>query len=299
MTLSDITNSQFSQLAVSVNQSLCDTITTTVPLMDAGTLTSLLFDWDVPLDLMDVLLDSIDPCMFPAFNNFSSLDEDYPAINTIPTSDDFTWCFRALGDKSLDAIPQSSQLAQDGTIPDVSKDEDEDEHCTGVTVAIDTSHWQHASLNTEGMSTMWAQRHLDHPVLPVQTRRGNVSKETCRLQGMQAEERWRDLVHATNDAKHEIEEKDKLLPGQTPKTLAEIQTLVKEDMEMANWSKETQEQMMQRVHEIHAIKAQGACVSNHAASVDYWKTVNCIEQELSNLAPRTGAMSIALFTQAS
>ncbi|SJL17581.1 uncharacterized protein ARMOST_21133 [Armillaria ostoyae] len=240
-------------------------------------------------------------------------------------------------------LPDASEC-MDETIPDVSEDEDEDEHCTGVTVAIDTSHWQHASLNTEGMGTIWAQRNLDHPVLPAQTRRGNASKETRKLQAMQVEERWRDLVCATNDAKREIEailqrvadqhskkidvikqmafeqtrhcyqhdvslhdakiswkmklEKDKLLPGQTPKTLAEIQTLVKEDTEMANWSKETQEQMMQRVCEIHAIKAQGARVSNHAASMDYRKTVDCIEQELSNLAPRTGAMSIALFTQA-
>ncbi|KAK0186917.1 hypothetical protein F5146DRAFT_1003912 [Armillaria mellea] len=72
------------------------------------------------------------------------------------------------------------------------------------------------------------------------------------------------------------QEKDKLLPGKRPKTLAEIQALMKDNIEMENWSKEMQEKMIQRVQE----------------------TVIHVEQELSNLTPRTGAMAIALFTQA-
>ncbi len=72
------------------------------------------------------------------------------------------------------------------------------------------------------------------------------------------------------------------MPGESPKTLAEIQALVKEDEEMAAWSKETQEKMIQRVHKIWAIRAQGARVSNHAAATDYQKMVDRIEQEASS-----------------
>lgn len=49
---------------------------------------------------------------------------------------------------------------------------------------------------------------------------------------------------------------------------------------MANWSKETQEKMIQRVREIWAIKSQGARVSNHAAAMDYRKTVDRVQQEV-------------------
>ncbi|SJL09499.1 uncharacterized protein ARMOST_12877 [Armillaria ostoyae] len=334
MPLFDITNDQLLQPTDGVHWGA--TITTVLS-MDAGTPPTLPFDFEYPLEPMD-------PRTFPS-SDFSSLDEDYPAVDTIrAVDDDFRWCFGSAGSLDAENLGATPQVALPISPDDGDEDEDEDVRKEGVPLVVNTPHWQHASLNHDGPGTTWAQRNSDHPVLPTQMKRGNASKETRKLQAIQAQKRQRELISATDNAKREIDailqrvadqydkkidvikqmafdqtrhryrrdvslhdakiswkmkqEKDKLLPGQTPKMLAEIQALVREDVEMANWSKDTQEKMMQRVHEIHAIKAQGARVSNHAAAMDYQKTIDWIEEELTNLAPRTGAMSIALFTRA-
>ncbi|KAK0437476.1 hypothetical protein EV421DRAFT_1738945 [Armillaria borealis] len=260
---------------------------TTVLSTDASTPPTLPFDFEYPLELMD-------PHTFPS-SNFSSLDEDYPAVDTIHTmEDDFRWCFGSAGSVDAENLGATPQVALPISPDDGNEDDDEDVRKEGVLLFINTLHWQHASLNHDGPGTTWAQRNSDHPVLPMQMKRGNASKETHKLQAIHAQKRQRELISATDNAKREIDailqqvadqydkkinEKDKLLPGQTPKMLAEIQALVREDAEMANWSKDTQEKMMQRVCEICAIKAQGAQVSNHAAAMDYWKTIDWIEEE--------------------
>ncbi|KAK0231662.1 hypothetical protein EDD85DRAFT_793326 [Armillaria nabsnona] len=295
-------------------------------------------------------LDEDFPCtILPSSGDFSCLDEDFPALDDMhSTQGDFGWAFNIRSPVEASSDHDAQQTDTMGLSEDLTgvEDDDDDDGHNAAGIVIDTSHWDRAfpAIDEDEEGTTWAQRNSERPVVPVQSRRGNASKETRKLMALQAHARHKALIVATEGAKHEIDtilqrvanehgkkidvikqlafsqtrhryqravslqdakvswkmkqEKDKLLPGERPKTLAEIQALVKDDIEMENWSKETQEKMIQRVREIRAIKAQGARVSNHAAAMDYRKTIDRVEQELSNLVPRTGAMAIALFTRA-
>ncbi|PBK68456.1 hypothetical protein ARMSODRAFT_975862 [Armillaria solidipes] len=306
-----------------------------IPSLNTRFLNTVEFDADSPLDAMD-------PRTFsPSSSDFSSLDEDFPAVNDIMHGShlDFSWCGNI-------GSPDDNALQSDvshGVEDVIDEDDNDNDSCNADGPVTDISHWQYATTTMDDKGTTWAQQNLNQPVLPVQTHRGNASKETCNLQGVQARARHKAFSMAIETAKCDVDailqciadqhgkkinvikqlafsqtwhhyqcaislhdakiswkmkqEKDKLLPGEKPKTLAEIQALVKDDNEMDNWPKETQEKMIQRVREIRGIKAQGMQISNHAAAMDYRKTVDRVEQELSNLVPRTGAMMIAIFTR--
>ncbi|KAK0229190.1 hypothetical protein EDD85DRAFT_957588 [Armillaria nabsnona] len=278
-------------------------------------------------------LDEDFPCtILPSSGDFSCLDEDFPALDDMhSTQGDFGWAFNIRSPVEASSDHDAQQTDTMGLSEDLTgvEDDDDDDGHNAAGIVIDTSHWDRAfpaidedeegttgNASKETRKLMALQAHARHKALIVATEGAKHEIDTIlqrvanehgkkidvikQLAFSQTRHRYQRAV-SLQDAKVSWkmkQEKDKLLPEERPKTLAEIQALVKDDIEMENWSKETQEKMIQRVREIRAIKAQGARVSNHAAAMDYRKTIDRVEQELSNLAPRTGAMAIALFTRA-
>ncbi len=212
MPFSDLTNTcALSPSFGNASQILLDTEVTMMPPTDA---TILSLDSDSPLDPMD-------PRTFLSLTDFSSLNEDYPSAGYIQDfGSNFEWCFQASHLLELQTDGDTTQIegpALHFAIPDapesskghedLHEDNDNDNGHDGTirdTFIADTSHWQHVTPATDGQGTMWAQWNLDHPVIAVQTRRGNASKETRKLQAAQAQAQYKDLANATNVAKHEI-----------------------------------------------------------------------------------------------